>query len=76
MRKLGIGAIGLIGGLLLGLIGRLFVPEDAPVSLALAVGAITLGLAVGGVALALAIDSRYLKRRASKSPPEQSQPLG
>lgn len=68
VRKLGVGILGLIGGLLVGLLARLIVPGDPPLILALLLGAITLTLAVAGVVIALVIDHCYLARRARKSP--------
>lgn len=71
MRKLGVGMVGLIGGLLLGLLARFIVPGDPPLLLALVLGAVTLTLAVAGVVGALAIDHYYLKRRAQSPPTKQ-----
>lgn len=71
VRKLGVGILGLIGGLLVGLLARFIVPNDLPLVLALLLGAVTLTLAVAGVVIALVIDHRYLIRRARKSPAEQ-----
>ncbi|MDO5633824.1 MAG: hypothetical protein Q4G34_02975 [Micrococcus sp.] len=63
LRKLGVGVIGLLGGLLLGLLARLFVPPQPSLPLALSIGAITAALAIAGVAVALLIDHRYHSRR-------------
>lgn len=71
MRKLGVGMLGLIGGLLVGLLARFIVPSDPPLIVALLLGAVTLTLAVAGVVIALVIDHRYLARRTRKSPTDR-----
>lgn len=71
LRKLGIGALGLIGGLLIGRLARYLVPDDLPLALALLLGVATLLLAVAGVVIALVIDHRYLAHRARTSRPGQ-----
>lgn len=71
MRKLGIGLLGLLGGLLAGLIvhdvlarillddGRF--PDSLPV--ALLIGFLTPTFAIAGVVLALVVDNRRTRRR-------------
>lgn len=71
LRKLGVGTLGLIAGLLVGRLARFIVPGDPPLTLALLLGVVTLALAVGGVVIALVIDHRYLARRARTSRPGQ-----
>ncbi|WP_314502229.1 hypothetical protein [uncultured Microbacterium sp.] len=71
IRKVGVGILGLIGGLLVGLLARFIAPGDLPLVLALLVGAVTLSLAVAGMVIALVIDHGYLTRRARKSPTKQ-----
>lgn len=70
VRKVGVGILGLVGGLLVGLLARFIVPGDPPLVLALLLGAVTLTLAVAGIVIALVIDHRHLTRRARKSPTE------
>lgn len=76
MRKLGIGFLGLLGGLLAGLIahdvlarilldgGRF--PDSLP--MALLVGFLTPTLAIVGVVLALVLDGRRTRRRDQDVP--------
>lgn len=68
LRKVGVGILGLIGGLLVGLLARLILPSDASLPVALTLGAVTLMLAAAGVVGALVIDHRYLTRRAWRPP--------
>jgi hypothetical protein len=71
LRKLGIGLLGLACGLLLGLLARLFMPDNPPLPLALLTGSGALVLAVVGVVVALSIDNRYLKQRANDGSKER-----
>lgn len=71
IRKVGVGILGLLGGLLIGLLARFVVPGDLPPAPALLLGAVTLALAVLGVVIALLIDHRFLVQRARTSQAEK-----